>query len=273
MGIGMLALYAALAVVALWLVAELLLQNRAPVHWRGAALGGFLLVAAGMAVHSVPVIAGGALAFAVGQAFVTLSVKRGYTAGWSLRSADGSLPGPLAKVPLLGAATGGTPAPAVVAAAAQVGEVGPIEATGDGPADPELPEPAEPVAAFDAEYGYESVYETQQQPMGQQPVGQQMVDQAGYPYQEQQLPQQQYYDPNQYQPEYGGYYQPQPQPQDYAAAGDYQQAYPSYEQQQWQQPQQQYYDPNQYQPEYGAVPQQQAPAYEYYQQPQPGTWP
>lgn len=67
MGIGMLALYAALAVVALWLLAELLLQNRAPLHWRALALGGFLLVAAGMAVHLVPVIAVGALAFAAGR--------------------------------------------------------------------------------------------------------------------------------------------------------------------------------------------------------------
>lgn len=35
MGIGYLLLYAALAAVALWLIAELLLQNRAP--WSGAA--------------------------------------------------------------------------------------------------------------------------------------------------------------------------------------------------------------------------------------------
>ncbi|GGV25828.1 hypothetical protein GCM10010495_47040 [Kitasatospora herbaricolor] len=127
MGIGYLLLYAALAVVALWLVAELLLQNRAPLHWRAVALGGFLGVVAGMAVRSVLVIAAGAVLFAVGQVFVTLSVKRGFRGGWSLRRSDGELPGPLAKVPLLSAATGGEDVaePVVVQ---QVGEIGAVEA-------------------------------------------------------------------------------------------------------------------------------------------------
>ncbi|MCX5213422.1 hypothetical protein OG689_29850 [Kitasatospora sp. NBC_00240] len=127
MGIGYLLLYAALAVVALWLVAELLLQNRAPLHWRVVALGGFLGVVAGMAVRSVPVIGAGAMLFAVGQVFVTLSVKRGFRGGWSLRRSDGELPGPLAKVPLLSAATGGEDVaePVVVQ---QVGEIGAVEA-------------------------------------------------------------------------------------------------------------------------------------------------
>ncbi|MED7954067.1 hypothetical protein [Streptomyces sp. BE303] len=133
MGIGYLLLYGALAVVALWLVAELLLQNRAPLHWRGLALAGFLGVAVGMAMGSVPVIGGGAAMFAVGQTFVTLSVKRGYAAGWSLRTADGGLPGPLAKVPMLGALTGGAAAAAAVVAAERVGEVSVVE---------EAPEPA-----------------------------------------------------------------------------------------------------------------------------------
>ena len=127
MGIGHLLLYAALAVVACWLLAELLLQNRAPLHWRAVALGGFLGVVAGMAAGSVVVIGAGALLFALGQVFVTLSVKRGYRAGWSLRRADGALPGPLARVPLLSAATGGEDVaePVVVQ---QVGEVGAVEA-------------------------------------------------------------------------------------------------------------------------------------------------
>ncbi|WP_329563438.1 hypothetical protein [Kitasatospora sp. NBC_01266] len=252
MGIGMLALYAALAVVALWLLAELLLQNRAPLHWRGVALGGFLLVAAGMAVHSVPVIAAGALAFALGQAMVTLSVKRGYSAGWSLRGADGSLPGPLAKVPLLGAVTGGVAAVAVTAAEEKVGEVGPIEE----PEQQVLPEPVEEDAAqvlAAGEYGvYDSVYEQQQQPQQQQAMAYQYVEQ-------------QQFDPNygyqQQVPVDYGYYQPQ-QPQ--------QQEYAGYEQQQWQQPA---YDPAQYQPEYGIPQQQQPPTYEYYQQqPQHEGW-
>lgn len=129
MGIGYLLLYAALAVVALWLIAELLLQNRAPLVWRGVALSGFLLVVGGMRLQSVLVIGIGAAAFAVGQFFVTTSVKRGFVAGWSLRREDGALPGPLARVPLLSAATGGAtgaeetalPEPPVV------GEVGPVE--------------------------------------------------------------------------------------------------------------------------------------------------
>ncbi|MCX4749592.1 hypothetical protein OG455_29460 [Kitasatospora sp. NBC_01287] len=262
MGIGMLALYAALAVVALWLVAELLLQNRAPLHWRGVALGGFLLVAAGMAVHSVPVIAAGALAFTTGQVLVTLSVKRGYASGWSLRGADGSLPGPLRKVPLLSAATSGAAAVEPVAEPV-VGEVGPIEE----PEQQVLPEPVLEAVTAEGEYGvYESVYEQQPQAV---PYG--YVDQQQ---QHQQQQQQQQFDPNygyqQQVPVEYGYYQ-QPQPQEYAG----------YEQQQWQQ---QAYDPSQYQPEYGIpqqhipqqhIPQQHVPqqqSYEYYQQPQHEGW-
>ncbi|MEY9946969.1 hypothetical protein [Kitasatospora sp. GAS1066B] len=262
MGIGMLALYAALAVVALWLLAELLLQNRAPLHWRGLALGGFLLVAAGMAIHSVPVIAAGALAFALGQALVTLSVKRGYSTGWSLRATDGSLPGPLAKVPLLSAATGGAAAVAAAAAEEKVGEVGPIEE----PEQELLPQPAEEaveLAMAAGEYGvYDSVYEHQQQHHQQQQMQPQQQAMA-YQYGEQQ-PQQQQFDPNygyqQQVPVEYGYYQ---QPQEYVG----------YEQQQPQQWQQQAYDPAQYQPEYGIPQQPQQPTYEYYQpQPQHEGW-
>ncbi|MFJ8430069.1 hypothetical protein ACIQ9P_02080 [Kitasatospora sp. NPDC094019] len=153
MGIGYLLLYAALAVVALWLVAELLFQNRAPLHWRALALVGFLAVAGGMAMGSVPVIGGGAAMFAVGQTFVTLSVKRGYGNGWSLRRADGSLPGPLAKVPLLGALTGGgAVAAAAVVTAPRVGEVGAVEEAGraaDSAPRPPEETPVEQTAAFE----------------------------------------------------------------------------------------------------------------------------
>ncbi|WP_051970542.1 hypothetical protein [Kitasatospora azatica] len=234
MGIGMLALYAALAVVALWLIAELLLQNRAPLHWRAVALGGFLLVVAGMAIRSVPVIGVGAAAFAAGQVFVTLSVKHGYRDGWSLRRADGALPGPLAKVPLLAAATSGVAAAAVVAEQERVGEVGPVEE-----ADPEggsqFPAGSPESGAEEEDYGvYETVASYQEQP--------QLPEQVAYPYAEQQQ-----YDYQQY-----GYYE--------------QQQYVPYEPQ-WQQQ----YDPSQGQgqgqPQYQyGIPQQQS--YEYYQ-PQP----
>ncbi|WP_457034174.1 hypothetical protein [Kitasatospora sp. P5_F3] len=204
MGIGFLLLYAALAVVALWLVAELLLQNRAPLHWRAVALGGFLAVVAGMALSSVLVIGAGAALFAAGQVLVTLSVKRGYVAGWSLRRADGALPGALAKVPLLSAATGGEPEEAAEVVQ-QVGEVGPIE-----------PEQA-PVA-----YEFE-----QMQELAPEPVAADGVYAAAYyqqPYYDQGYQQPQYgYEQYQYQDPYG---QPQQQQQYYDQG---------YQQQEWQQ--------------------------------------
>ncbi|MBV2153592.1 hypothetical protein [Kitasatospora sp. SUK 42] len=243
MGIGYLLLYAALAVVALWLVAEVLLQNRAPLHWRALALAGFLGVAAGMALGSVVVIGAGAGLFAVGQAFVTLSVKRGYQAGWSLRKADGSLPGPLAKVPLLGALTGGAAAVAAVEAAKpRVGEVSAVEEA--------------PVPVPSAETAAESVPEVEQT--------------AAFEMQE--LAQDGVYAPSYYEQQ-----QAQQQPQDpYAAA--YQSGY---DQQQWQTQQQPAYGYDQQ--SYGGYPQQQDPygGYQqqphdpyagYQQQPQPSAW-
>lgn len=219
MGIGLLVLYAALAVVAFWLIAELLLQNRAPLHWRGLVLAGFLLVVAGMTQRSVPLIGAGAAAFAAGQVLVTLSVKRGYVAGWSLRAADGSLPGPLRKVPLLSAATGGAAVAAVVVAAPLVGEVGPIE-------EPEVEVIPEPVFAEVSleEYGvYDAVYQEQPQQQYVQYDQQQWQQQPVYGYENYQQPQQpQYQDPywEQQQQQYGipqqqtyDYYQQQPQPE------------------------------------------------------------
>ncbi|MFJ9519693.1 hypothetical protein ACIRPK_15695 [Kitasatospora sp. NPDC101801] len=214
MGIGFLLLYAALAVVALWLVAELLLQNRAPLHWRALALGGFLAVVAGMALSSVLVIGAGAALFAAGQVLVTLSVKRGYVAGWSLRRADGALPGPLAKVPLLSAATGGEPAEAAEVVP-QVGEVGPVE-----------PEQA-PVA-----YEFEHMQE-----LAAEPVAEESVYAAAYyqqPSYDQGYQQPQYgYEQYQYQDQYA---QPQQQAQYYDQG---------YQHQEWQQPA----VPQQYHPE------------------------
>ncbi|MFF2656676.1 hypothetical protein ACFVUH_04860 [Kitasatospora sp. NPDC058032] len=254
MGIGYLLLYVALAVVALWLVAELLFQNRAPLHWRGLALAGFLAVAAGMAAGSVPVIGAGAAMFAVGQTFVTLSVKRGYASGWSLRAADGRLPGPLAKVPLLGALTGGGAAAAAAAVAVeQVGEVGAVE---EAPAvAPVAVEEAavEQTAAFEMqELAADGVYAPAYYEQQQDAAAYTEAYQAGYdPAQQQQQQQQQYgYDQQQqWQQQYGydqgyGTYQQQPD-----AYGNYQQQqadpYAGYQQPQQQQQQQYGYDQQQ----------------------------
>ena len=152
MGVGYLLLYAAFVVVALWLVAELLLQHKAPVVWRAVALVGFLGVVAGMRLGSVAVIGLGAAGFAVGQTYVTLSVKRGFEAGWSLRRPDGSLPGALARVPLLAGAVGDEPGDRAGGRppAEPVGEVGPVEPVAERPGpyavpQPPAKEPAEPV--------------------------------------------------------------------------------------------------------------------------------
>ncbi|BFV59769.1 hypothetical protein KCMC57_up48730 [Kitasatospora sp. CMC57] len=220
MGIGFLLLYAALAVVALWLAAELLLQNRAPLHWRAVALGGFLAVVAGMTLSSVLVIGAGAALFAAGQVLVTLSVKRGYVDGWSLRRPDGALPGPLAKVPLLSAATGGEPEEAAEVVQ-QVGEVGPIE-----------PEQA-PVA-----YEFEQMQELAAEPVAVVEEGVYAADYYQQPYYDQGYQQPQYgYEQQQYQYQ-DPYAQPQQQQQQYYDQGYHQQV-------EWQQP----VVPQQYQPE------------------------
>lgn len=83
-------LYIAFGAVAVWLLAEVLLQYKARLRWRLLAFGGFATVVVGVVLlSSVVVIALGAAAFAVGQTFVTLSYRRGFTAGWAL----GGMPG------------------------------------------------------------------------------------------------------------------------------------------------------------------------------------
>ncbi|MFF2145261.1 hypothetical protein [Kitasatospora sp. NPDC058190] len=262
MGIGFLLLYVALAVVALWLIAEVLLQNRAPLHWRVLALVGFLGVAAGMSLGSVVVIGAGAGLFAVGQAFVTLSVKRGHRNGWSLRKADGSLPGPLAKVPLLGALTGGAAAVAAVAATEDlVGEVSAVEETPAPASAPvevsvteDVPE-VEQTAAFEMqELSQDGVYapayyEQQAQQQPQDPYA--AAYQSGYDQQQWQTQQQpafaydqQAYDgyPQQQDP-YGGYVQQQDPYAGYQQQQHQQQAWDPNAQQQWQpQPEQSHPD-------------------------------
>ncbi|MFE6776133.1 hypothetical protein [Streptomyces sp. NPDC057702] len=86
---GWAVLYGAFGIVALWLLAEVLLQHKARLRWRLLAFGGFLGVVVGVVLRSVPLIGVGAAAFAVGQTYVTLSFRRGFATGWSLRGPAG----------------------------------------------------------------------------------------------------------------------------------------------------------------------------------------
>ncbi|MFE0047625.1 hypothetical protein [Streptomyces albireticuli] len=86
---GWTVLYIAFGVVALWLLGEVLLQYKARLRWRLLAFVGFLGVVVGVVVPSVVVIAVGAIAFAIGQTYVTLSFRRGFSTGWSLRRDKG----------------------------------------------------------------------------------------------------------------------------------------------------------------------------------------
>ncbi|WP_318204008.1 hypothetical protein [Streptomyces sp. SCL15-4] len=88
---GWTVLYIAFGGVALWLLGEVLLQYKARLRWRLLAFAGFLGVVIGVLLPSVIVIALGAIAFAVGQTFVTLSFRRGFASGWAVRR-----PGPQA---------------------------------------------------------------------------------------------------------------------------------------------------------------------------------
>ncbi|MEU5085883.1 hypothetical protein [Streptomyces sp. NPDC021356] len=82
---GWAVLYIAFGIVALWLLGEVLLQYKARLRWRLLAFGGFLCVVLGVLMPSVLVIALGAITFAVGQTYVTLSFRRGFVAGWAVR--------------------------------------------------------------------------------------------------------------------------------------------------------------------------------------------
>lgn len=89
---GWTVLYIAFGIVALWLLGEVLLQYKARLRWRLLAFGGFLGVVVGVLIPSVVVIGLGAAAFAVGQTYVTLSFRRGFSAGWAVngRGPNGS---------------------------------------------------------------------------------------------------------------------------------------------------------------------------------------
>lgn len=82
---GYTVLYIAFGVVALWLLGEVLFQYKAQLRWRALAFAGFLGVVAGVAGKSVAVIGLGAVAFAAGQTFVTMSYRKGFSAGWALK--------------------------------------------------------------------------------------------------------------------------------------------------------------------------------------------
>ncbi|MET9800833.1 hypothetical protein [Streptomyces sp. NPDC006368] len=87
---GWTVLYIAFGVVALWLLGEVLLQYKARLRWRLIAFVGFLGVVVGVLLPSVVVIVVGALAFAVGQTYVTLSFRRGFSTGWALGGKPGA---------------------------------------------------------------------------------------------------------------------------------------------------------------------------------------
>ncbi|MFF7749878.1 hypothetical protein ACFZCP_11580 [Streptomyces sp. NPDC007971] len=85
---GWTVLYIAFGVVALWLLGEVLLQYKARLRWRLLAFAGFLGVVVGVLMPSVIVIGVGAIAFALGQTYVTLSFRRGFAAGWAVKRPD-----------------------------------------------------------------------------------------------------------------------------------------------------------------------------------------
>ncbi|MFD6426903.1 hypothetical protein [Streptomyces sp. NPDC060198] len=87
---GWTVLYIAFGVVALWLLGEVLLQYKARLRWRLLAFSGFLCVVLGVLIPSVLVIALGAIAFAVGQTYVTLSFRRGFSTGWAIGGSPGA---------------------------------------------------------------------------------------------------------------------------------------------------------------------------------------
>ncbi|MYW44750.1 hypothetical protein [Streptomyces sp. SID161] len=85
---GWTVLYIAFGVVALWLLGEVLLQYKARLRWRLLAFGGFVGVVLGVLMPSVIVIGLGAIAFAIGQTYVTLSFRRGFASGWAVKRPD-----------------------------------------------------------------------------------------------------------------------------------------------------------------------------------------
>ncbi|WP_330457281.1 hypothetical protein OIB37_10480 [Streptomyces sp. NBC_00820] len=94
---GWTVLYIAFGIVALWLLGEVLLQYKARLRWRLLAFGGFLGVVLGVLIPSVVVIGLGAIAFAIGQTYVTLSFRRGFASGWAVKRPDEGEDGAVSK--------------------------------------------------------------------------------------------------------------------------------------------------------------------------------
>ncbi|MEU1409412.1 hypothetical protein ABZ471_45565 [Streptomyces sp. NPDC005728] len=90
---GWTVLYIAFGIVALWLLGEVLLQYKARLRWRLLAFVGFLGVVLGVLMPSVIVIGLGAIAFAIGQTYVTLSFRRGFAAGWAVKRPEAEAEG------------------------------------------------------------------------------------------------------------------------------------------------------------------------------------
>ncbi|GAA0609762.1 hypothetical protein [Streptomyces crystallinus] len=146
---GWAVLYIAFGVVALWLLGEVLLQYKARLRWRLLAFTGFMGVVLGVLLPSVFVIILGAVAFAVGQTYVTLSFRRGFSTGWAV----GGRPGASRRRRSGGAAPLQDP----------VLQVSDFQYEGDGEADAPQGAPAGQAAAT-AGAARESVYEPQPLP-------------------------------------------------------------------------------------------------------------
>ncbi|GGZ66680.1 hypothetical protein GCM10010371_28220 [Streptomyces subrutilus] len=150
---GMTVLYIAFGIVALWLLAEVLMQYKARLRWRLLAFTGFLGVVAGVVLPSVLVIAVGAAAFATGQILVTLSFRKGFVAGWALRRRGGPARQPAGRATGRRRSGGPRPEPALQVTALEYGpedrsaaddpdahgagrgfQAGPDEVHGPGPA-------------------------------------------------------------------------------------------------------------------------------------------
>lgn len=225
---GWTVLYIAFGCVALWLLGEVLLQYKARLRWRLLAFGGFLGVVIGVLLPSVPVIGAGAIAFATGQTYVTLSFRRGFSTGWAL----GGQPG-LSKRRKAPRGTAAAQEPTL-----QVSDLEYEETSPAGPP-PETPPAAgvyapEPLPDDTGQYGiYSDTAYAQQQPASTDSYGYDTYADAGYdpqqPYAYGETGQQQYAaysDPYIGQQSYGGQesydaYGGQQQYAPYAAADPY----------------------------------------------------
>ncbi|MFH8611044.1 hypothetical protein ACH4D5_26575 [Streptomyces sp. NPDC018029] len=134
---GWTVLYIAFGCVALWLLGEVLLQYKARLRWRLLAFVGFLGVVVGVLIPAVWLIGIGAIAFATGQTYVTMSFRQGFSTGWAL----GGRPG-LSK-------RRKRPARAATAVQEPTLQVSDLEVSDGGAADPDLSDPNVSGLAYD----------------------------------------------------------------------------------------------------------------------------